>query len=86
MLFRSHYQTNSIDRPNASGPAFPWERLYKDLANFDRKEQGPRLLEGQELPLLIIDGRSYAPVRTVIEAVGYTVIWDQSTETAYTRR
>lgn len=82
-----HFQTNSIDRPNCPGPSFPWERLYADLAQFDRKVPGPRILvEGKELPIQIISGRSFAPVRDLLEALGYTVIWYQSIETVFARK
>ncbi len=47
-----------------------------------REVEGPRLLiEGYELPLQIIDGRSYAPVRQLLESLGYTVTWDGETDT-----
>ena len=26
-----HYRIDSVDRPNCPGPAFPWDRLFKDL-------------------------------------------------------
>lgn len=38
---------------------------------------GPKLvLEGKTIDLLLIEGRTYAPVREFLETAGYEVHWD----------
>lgn len=81
-----HSQIDSAGRPNCPGSAFPWARLYADLISFERVT-GPRLLvEGREIALEMIAGRAHAPVRALLEALGYTVIWDESSQTVTARR
>ena len=42
---------------------------------------GPKLiLEGKTIDLLLIEGRTYAPVRDVLESAGYKVNWDEETK------
>ena len=88
-----HSQTNSIDRPNCPGPAFPWERLYKDLASF---ESGPRIIVNDRtiaLPVKLEGGRTYVQLKgdsglvwvqilALSEFLGASLAWDQASQIA----
>lgn len=76
-----HHQINSVGRPNCPGRNFPWGRLYADLASFERILGARLLIEGKQIPLEMISGRSFAPVRALCEALGYNVVWDEASQT-----
>lgn len=76
-----HYRIDSVNRPNCPGPMFPWDRLFADLAKPEHSSSvnitvGDRIIEG-----VIINDRSYTPVRDLAEALGHSVQWDAATRT-----
>lgn len=77
-----HYQIDSVNRPNCPGAQFPWDRLVSDLRAMGK----PRIVvNGQVLEALLIDGRTYAPVRALAEALGRRVDWVDVEQTVYIR-
>lgn len=74
-------------KPNCPGNAFPWERLYTDLAESNKQNNDPRILiEGKEIPVEMISGRAFAPARLLLEALNYAITWDETTQTITARK
>ncbi len=71
-----HYEIDSVNKINCPGPFFPWSRLMKELVH-------PQTLvtishHGTPIALGYLDvGTTYAPIRKVAEALGFTVKWDE---------
>ncbi|MEW9671307.1 N-acetylmuramoyl-L-alanine amidase [Ammoniphilus sp. 3BR4] len=71
-----HYEIDSVNKPNCPGPLFPWSRLMKDLESPHRHVSICR--NGNPIAMGYIDkGTTFAPIRKVAEALGYTVEWDE---------
>lgn len=64
------------------GKNFPWEALMREMENGAVKPEvekevtvrvGTKILKGY-----LINGRVYAPVRTLVDALNRTVAWDEA--------
>ena len=69
-----HYRLDSVNRANDPGPAFPWDRLFNDLSGTGKPavkiQIGSIIIEG-----MLIGDSSFAPVRTLAEALERQVKW-----------
>lgn len=84
-----HYRVDSVDRVNCPGADFPWTRLFNDLKGVQTKrmenitipvEAVKILAAGKEFTGVIINNRTYGVVREILEALGHTVAWDDTTK------
>lgn len=71
-----HGRIDTVNRPNDPGDRFPWDRLFKDLATDDAV---PIRVGGTVVQGMLVGNKTYAPVRDLLEALGRTVKWDEST-------
>ncbi len=74
-----HDRLNSINRKNDPGANFPWKRLFIDL-----NSKIPTVLikiGKQEIQGLLINNRTYAPLRITCESLGRLIYWDGYTNT-----
>ena len=70
-----HYRIDSVNRPNCPGPNFPWERLFADLTQPAVSIKiGEQFFQG-----IIVENRSYAPVKAVMIALRLQYGWDANT-------
>ena len=70
-----HYRIDSINRPNCPGPSFPWARLFADLSQQSVNiAVGDKVVQG-----IIINSRSYAPVRAIMALLALQYGWDANT-------
>lgn len=74
-----HYQTDSVTRANCPGQLFPWSRLMQDLTS-GSMPTGARtvqiLVGGTILEGIVVDSKTYAPVRQFGNVLGFPVNWD----------
>lgn len=69
-----HYRIDSVNRPNCPGPNFPWARLFADLTQQSVNiAVGDKVVQG-----IIVNDRSYAPVRAIMEILGIQYGYDAS--------
>lgn len=69
-----HYRIDSVNRPNCPGPNFPWQRLFIDLTQQSVNIAiGDKILQG-----IIVDNRSYAPVKAIALILGIQYGYDPS--------
>jgi N-acetyl-anhydromuramyl-L-alanine amidase AmpD len=72
-----HCELDTVNRANDPGPRFPWDRLMEEL-----NRKGVKVVaNGRELEGVIINDRSYTPVRALCEALGDIVQWDEAART-----
>lgn len=69
-----HYRIDSVNRPNCPGPNFPWERLFTDLKLPTVNIQ----VNGQVVHGIIVEKRSYAPIRVIAQILGFQYQWNPS--------
>lgn len=66
-----HYRIDSVNRPNCPGPNFPWQRLFSDLTQQSVNiAVGGKVLQG-----IVVDNRSYAPIKAMAQILGFTYSW-----------
>lgn len=71
-----HFEIDSINKAECPGPLFPWSLLMKHLQS--EKELVSICENGIPIAMGYVEqGTTYAPVRKVAEALGYSVKWDQ---------
>jgi len=69
-----HYRIDSVNRPNCPGPNFPWQRLFTDLT-----QQSVNIVIGDKVfQGIIVNDRSYAPVRVITELLNIQYGYDPS--------
>jgi len=71
-----HFEIDSGNKANCPGPFFPWTLLMNHLQS--TKELVSICENGNPIALGYLErGTTYAPIRKVAEALGYSVKWDQ---------
>lgn len=79
-----HYQIDSVNRADCPGPNFPWDRLMADLkggAALDSVNIEVKAAQTVELKGVLINDKTYTPLRDLCEALGDIVQWDEATRT-----
>lgn len=70
-----HYKIDSVSRSRCPGKLFPWDRLFDDLISKPKIKVNDKVIEG-----VLIDGRTYAPVREFGELLGFPVVYNPETK------
>lgn len=78
-----HYVLDSINRLNDPGANFPWEQLMADLQNKLLEQAGLASVavevDGKRVNGVIVNNRSYVPVKDIFAILGREVTWDEYT-------
>ena len=75
-----HYEIDSVDRPNCPGMFFPWQRLISDLNAAANRVTVYLNGVRTEHDGLLIDGKTYVPVRFFAQELGCDVNWESTTQ------
>lgn len=86
-FFGSQFYIYCVIQPSADGSYFTLYGISdKDDIDYTPDNAVSVILNGEKLsfdqPPVIVDGRTLVPIRTVVEAMGGTVAWDDTTKTA----